>query len=232
MLVYKFCDPGGLEILRSGTMLLTRPRVFNDPFDVSPYLSKASAESMPGTIEEEIRDLVVLSLAENRESLLMWAHYADKHRGFAIGFDKDSRIVDDGLMFRFGIAPMSYSHSRPSAQEFHDLSDEALYFRKSCEWWYEREWRIVTSILPLTRDIESVRSQERFSFPLVAQDVSTVIVGHRAKGLFPELYGLLGQERYRHVSLQLAIPDREHYILNFEEWPRSKWTDPPPALVG
>ena len=181
-------------------------------------------------VAEEIRDLGVLSLAENRESLLMWAHYADRHRGFLIGFERDGRIIEDGLVFRFGIAAMSYSHSRPSTREFHDLSDEALYFRKSSEWSHEREWRMVTSILAVTQDVEGVRDKHRFAFRLVARDLRAVVVGHRAAGLFPELYDLLRQERYAHVSLQLAIRDLKEYRLNIKEWPRTEWTDVPAEL--
>lgn len=36
------------------------------------------------------KTIVVLSLAETCDSLRMWAHYADAHRGVALGFDTDT----------------------------------------------------------------------------------------------------------------------------------------------
>ena len=39
------------------------------------------------SLEAHTSSIVVLSLAENRNSLLLWSHYADSHRGFLIGFD-------------------------------------------------------------------------------------------------------------------------------------------------
>ena len=38
-------------------------------------------------LENETRTIVLLALTENRESLLMWAHYAASHTGFLIGFE-------------------------------------------------------------------------------------------------------------------------------------------------
>jgi hypothetical protein len=35
MKLYKYCRPERIDILRTGMIALSRPRVFNDPFDLS-----------------------------------------------------------------------------------------------------------------------------------------------------------------------------------------------------
>lgn len=75
-----------------------------------------------------------------RNSDLMWAHYADNHRGFCIEYEYDER--------EFSLFAVTYS-SHPimaSAKEFLFTPDEIfvrLLTTKSVEWMYEDEWRIV-----------------------------------------------------------------------------------------
>jgi hypothetical protein len=73
MLLYKYCRPGGVEALRSGRIFLSRPRAFNDPFELSPHTSRfENPAEMDAYVWERMKNVVILSLAENRESLLMW----------------------------------------------------------------------------------------------------------------------------------------------------------------
>jgi len=37
-----------------------------------------------------MRDVIILSLAENCDSPLMWAHYGVRHTGVLIGFDSEN----------------------------------------------------------------------------------------------------------------------------------------------
>lgn len=96
----------------------------------------------------------VSCFSETNESILMWSHYADYHRGFCIEYDFKTLGISD-LRFRL-LEPVIYRN------EMFDLS---LYFNaetilnhtanifvalyasmiKSSEWAYEKEWRIVIS---------------------------------------------------------------------------------------
>ena len=61
---------------------LTRPRACNDPFDLNPYITEFDEPvAMGAHLDAKMKDIVVLSLAENCDSLLMWAHYAVRHTG-------------------------------------------------------------------------------------------------------------------------------------------------------
>lgn len=86
------------------------------------------------------RKFGVISLSRRFDSPLMWAHYADAHRGIALEFD-------DGL---FGAPPMEviYNQNRPQVSAEHGRSmGDVDYFRvKSTDWRYEDEVRYMLEL--------------------------------------------------------------------------------------
>jgi len=68
---------------------------------------------------------------------MLWAHYADKHRGICLGFD-----VFDELFHQ-----VSYVTSRPPMPKFADQSFiKSLMFTKYVHWSYEDEFRAYISL--------------------------------------------------------------------------------------
>src|SRR5438128_1953850 len=105
-------------------IMLSRPYLFNDPFELKPHYQtlqqfvlpvpeNASPQALaqiaemqqkinaqilpPSAIDTVLRNatstIVLLSLSQNRESLLMWAHYAAAHTGFVIGFESAESVL-------------------------------------------------------------------------------------------------------------------------------------------
>ena len=94
-------------------------------------------------------DLVgVLSLSDALDSVVMWAHYADQHRGFVIEFDTRfapliQRSGENGWQ---GLpVPVAYQPNRPEVHcDSTDLQvPDELVLVKTSAWSYEREWRVV-----------------------------------------------------------------------------------------
>ena len=99
----------------------------------------------------------VVCLSERIDSILMWSHYADNHKGFALGYDLRPFLSpnDQGI----GLFPVVYDEKRYDANEFiiwlfcsllqipavnPDLmSSIKLLLYKSLDWEYEREWRLI-----------------------------------------------------------------------------------------
>jgi hypothetical protein len=133
VILYKYCGPQRIDILESGRIMLTRARGFNDPFELNPHIAGIKDNIDYGKhIIERTKNYVILSLADNRESLLMWAHYAASHSGFLIGFDADQDILKRGSPHRhFG--PVVYSHSKPAKPTFDVVSNLELFYWKSSE---------------------------------------------------------------------------------------------------
>lgn len=99
-------------------------------------------------IQTDFADHKVLCLSENFESVLMWSHYADQHRGICLEFDTEE--LDSKNLF-----PISYGSSRTvNASEIFKWKLEkcdsvaekifkSLFYSKAPDWHYEREWRDV-----------------------------------------------------------------------------------------
>jgi Protein of unknown function (DUF2971) len=123
----------------------------------------------------------ILCLSEMRDSLLMWGHYADNHRGLVIGFDSDhpffykKRNENDEFGY---LRKVDYRRQRPSVV----LSDttSAIWFEsKSEHWTYEQEWRIVRVLTEATQRIE----REPFPiclFEFPCDSVKEIILGMRS----------------------------------------------------
>ena len=126
----------------------------------------------------------------------MWAHYAVSHNGFLIGFDADEKILAVDSPHRdFG--PVVYSHSKPSKSTFGDISNLELFYWKSSEWVYEREWRIVDSAF--SADGEPVGpAGDCYPFIFRTEAVRQVIYGCRCS-IYYELQAILRNAVRRHA---------------------------------
>lgn len=110
----------------------------------------------------------VACLSEKIDSILMWSHYSDNHKGFALGYDFKSFFPsqENGL----GLFPVVYGVKRYDANEYliwmlcsliqmpaHNpdmMSSIKLLLYKSMDWKYEHEWRLINCkpcALPVSR---------------------------------------------------------------------------------
>lgn len=106
-----------------------------------PIPSEASIERLK-SIDTEFG---ILSLAMTADNLLLWAHYADEHRGLAVELDPGDPVFNSlpGAPAQFQLArPVRYSPERPQIPESEEILFEH-FFTKSPEWAYEEEFRIV-----------------------------------------------------------------------------------------
>jgi hypothetical protein len=79
----------------------------------------------------------LLSLSEERNNLLMWAHYASEHKGVCLGFNWE----DTGLPSAREVTYLSTYRLVDIWAYTEDELAEIACFQKSAEWSYEREWR-------------------------------------------------------------------------------------------
>jgi len=110
------------------------------------------------TREQVYRNIGVFSLSANYENILLWSHYADKHRGFCVGFDArklylfcigylkdlESRSLrgKQSIIFR----DVTYRRDYPFINAYRiELNERTLtqLLTKSIDWEYEHEYRIV-----------------------------------------------------------------------------------------
>jgi Protein of unknown function (DUF2971) len=124
----------------------------------------------------------VLSLCEHHDNLLMWAHYADYHRGFVIEFDTqnvffgDLNIVKQPSM----LGKVEYSDVRPHLSYSTIGRPEAL-LRKSAAWAYEQEWRLIKHLVDADTRIDRQGDPEICLFRFPAGAVSAIYTGAKMK---------------------------------------------------
>lgn len=146
----------------------------NDPFDVSPSVEYFSDLCLTtkhyrfGKDKQEIEEFLnrqpdkntwkqlgmseyfdngVISLTETEDNLLMWAHYANEHKGIIIELDSEHkffnvRFSEKNRQYYGQISRVLYRKQR--LNKFNSFVEP--YFHKSNEWIYEKEHRFLVSL--------------------------------------------------------------------------------------
>lgn len=138
MLVYKFLTSEfGLKSLREKRLKLSTLDDFNDPFDLLPYdmTDRKNRAIVREAAKVWGKQHGVLCLSADWRDPVIWAHYADKHKGLCLGFEvaektvRHVRYVDRRLPF-------------PKNPEALDLEEAYNWFlTKFKNWAYEKEVR-------------------------------------------------------------------------------------------
>ena len=76
-----------------------------------------------------------------RTNLIMWSHYADSHKGFVVEFKWD---FIEGI----DIQKVEYSEERDilTYEDIDNNNFDKLFFKKSIEWAYEQEYRVILNL--------------------------------------------------------------------------------------
>lgn len=116
-----------------------------DP-SVEEYLKLMLAQRVNQEIGQELGSRGVLCLSERWDSILMWSHYADNHRGICIEFDTselshpDLKPVDYRAPRRLKASDLCEWKLRQS-EDAERRVHHTYFLAKAAAWRYEREWR-------------------------------------------------------------------------------------------
>lgn len=155
--LFKFCHISSYtkDNLVENTLLFKDPKTYNDPFEMNYMLVDKANYSAPDIghdlqtrqkqLNKELSDNYhVYCLCESRpdeqDSLLMWAYYADEHKGLAIEFDYNSLTKT----FKYPPEKVEYFDSLPHG--FDDTGKSQLVKvskTKSSHWAHEKEHRFL-----------------------------------------------------------------------------------------
>lgn len=138
---------------------LARSRVDWPGYNFNAECRKITESFNNLTIKDEIYKSILdcrfFCLSEEWRSILMWSHYANNHKGACVCFDFSNDM-------KLQIFPIKYQQEYPSYKLNGNLGDFAdkIMLRKSKEWKYEREYRIIDSELKVDKrkiDFECVK---------------------------------------------------------------------------
>jgi len=110
------------------------------------------SETLNSKLTEQLTHSRVFCLTERGDNLLMWAHYADSHRGVAFKFRRLEHLDHRFLAAQ----PVQYTDEPVSFLGMQDYIDKLLglaehnfiprlwdlTIRKHADWGYEQEWRV------------------------------------------------------------------------------------------
>lgn len=151
-----------LDVFSKRELFFPSPANFNDPFDCKGLTKQAdthSSSDLTGKLDNDKKSLCeniskcgVLCLSEKDSDLLMWAHYADSHKGYCLKFNHAEIKKRQAALKAFLFKKVSYKKEMPSSDAFSLLDPDIVEFlklflcTKSSHWCYENEWRIVVDI--------------------------------------------------------------------------------------
>jgi hypothetical protein len=163
------------------------------------------------------RDFRVSSFSETHESIIMWSHYADHHRGACLEFSAHP----DGLMqYARQVQYLGDLPNFASLKEWGDfllgLGDlnrlrlvEDYLLRKNPEWNYEREWRI---LFP-----KSSSDDLYYYLPFNEAELSALYLGLRMRDVDRFALQSLCAGKYSSIAIKQAARSKKQFCLEFFE---------------
>jgi hypothetical protein len=138
MRVYKFLScKYGLRALREQRLKISEVRSLNDPFELLPFdLSDPEHRKWVFASRDEIgRNHGLLCFSRHWHNPVLWAHYAESHKGLCLGFD----VPDGQQAVEYVKGPVQLTHVGPFVSP--DIANKML-FTKYEHWQYEEEIRL------------------------------------------------------------------------------------------
>ena len=166
-----------MRTLETGELHVSRLAELNDPFEFRPALAYVNPVYSHELVDRTLGFLVddfdpkigIVCFSEEIADPVIWSHYADSHRGIALGFDV---YRDDSLW------PMEYPEERPTfdVKNFPGMTTEEakkMVYRilaaKAPSWRYEREHRVFV-------DLASSRTEDGHYFHRIPPDCLVQVV--------------------------------------------------------
>lgn len=157
----------------------------------------------------------LLCLTSNPDSVVMWAHYADNHRGIVVEFDRAWPLFSEAKGLRY----VSYVTQRPRWDEAvaegsaaEKAQYDAVIFHKNQEWSYESELRQLFLLdgLSRRRDNESVK----YFINIPPEIILSVRLGMRCRSeTVAEISEALKTPALAHVVLKKSIPNPQEFSM-------------------
>lgn len=158
----------------------------------------------------------ILSLTKTNKNLLMWAHYADDHRGAVIelGLD-DEFLYQDDPNRKFARA-VQYSTKRATIPIDEDILMEH-FFVKSPEWRYEQEFRVIRRLEHADDVIKPDDDLAIHLFTMPPEYIKHVFIGVRTESAALEevLPVISTTADLNHIKCSRAHLDPAHFAFQF-----------------
>lgn len=158
----------------------------------------------------------ILSLTETPDNLLMWSHYGDSHKGVVLGFD-EAHPFFRGAEIVPGLSRLNrveYNQKRPVLSPS-TQNNPRIFLRKSPEWAYEREWRLVRPLAEAKDSLTRESSIPLCLFEVPLDSIRVIITG--AQMISSEYQQICNYcnstPKLTHMRVHHMLLSKEHYEL-------------------
>ena len=178
------CEKYGRFAFRDRRLKVARFLDANDPFELMAISSHTrEARQVLGSFRKDHDSKTgLLCFTKDWTNILLWSHYADKHKGICLGFDlkegtfEEVEYVDKRL--------------RPEFDDKEQLTlpeslQQRLHILKASDWTYEQELRILVNL-------STAKFEDPLYFSHFSEDMRLVevILGERSGHSVPEIESL------------------------------------------
>lgn len=170
--------------------------------------------------ENHKKNVRILSLSKEYDNPLMWAHYANSHKGFVVGIKSEFfSILKKGIEGNeWGLKEVEYSDDKISINPYGDITVNSnskcvldlmkVYYKKSMCWSYEKEVRFVGYV-----EGASEHLLKRID-PIY---VSEIRLGLRLNETLKRNITKFCQEKYPHIEIYDTTMMQDKYKLVFSK---------------
>ena len=198
MILYKYVPyKAGREIITGNSIGFACAANFNDPFELTGYPREVTTDPVRQLFADIRADAkrhiwvsnsAILSLTRSPLNALMWAHYAEAHSGFVIGFDvRACRFtLPEANLLPVQFGSVIYTEHRPKGELITSFLMEVggeysyrpelleklqrLFLYKPLCWSYEEEVRVVKCV----KGIKEARILPSGTFTVLSLDGAKV----------------------------------------------------------
>lgn len=228
LIVYQyFSAENAIRCIETRRLRISTIHNLNDPFEVRPVLSGVDPSLRPDQElfllewrERMAQEVGLLCFSATKTNPLIWSHYADRHRGIAIGFEY---TVDNGRL-------LSVNYPENNERPIVDFSDPSyastekgheIFLTKAKDWKYEEEYRELVAIRDcqasegsyFTNDIVWNHMGQRQRVP------KEVILGAHCAVCSSYVRKTLVQSGFRDVDVMKARLSEDKYSVDSEAVP-------------
>lgn len=213
------------------TMLLAQNIIYasdmrnlNDPFEGSVELPKSNEhEHWVTPIMQKLYNAGIYSLSKPKEdetfpcNELLWAHYANSHKGFCIEYDMEKLSSDTTSGFDVSsVINVSYENERPNVSEHDNIFQiqKKVFGTKSSAWEYENEIRLVFDKFGKKTISESGITSVYFGLRMSLEDRRDII--NRLSGRGIDFYQIERIENSYQLKATKLSFDYSYEIVNEE----------------
>lgn len=222
------------DLLTLGSLRFTRPSDFNDPYDCCPtQLSEMPDGAIPHAVGHQMNKSIqranseiygIVCLTPIPDRMLLWSHYGDHHRGVCVGLDSDllsSMVPVNDKQNSLHMKPekVIYTNARPSGDDSNAL------LKKSVEWSYEDEYRIIS------RSQLGTPEWGPGVWNISPTVIKEIVIGAETTAENKKLITEFIRDKRSDISIKQAVLHAKNYLIVIEPYDGQPHTEPSAGYI-